>query len=63
MFDLVQIVSKKIRFVILNLAAIIYLIATHSLRWDAVSIVSYGLALGLMNCIAWLSARKYKEWK
>ena len=63
MFDLVQIVSKKIRFVILNLAAIIYLIATHSLRWDAVSIFSYGLALGLMNCIAWLSARKYKEWK
>jgi O-antigen/teichoic acid export membrane protein len=63
MFDLVQIVSKKIRFVILNLAAIIYLIATHSLRWDAVSIFSYGLALGLMNCIAWISARKYKEWK
>ena len=63
MFDLVQIVSKKIRFVILNLAAIIYLIATHSLRWDALSIFSYGLALGLMNCIAWISARKYKEWK
>jgi hypothetical protein len=33
------------------------------LRWDAVSILSCLAALLLMNGIAWISARKYKEWK
>ena len=63
MVELPEIVSKKIWFLIFNLAAILYLIATRSLRWDAVSIFSDGLALCLMNRIAWISARKYKDWK
>ena len=63
MFEFPKLISKKTWFVSFNLITTIYLIATHSLRWEAVSIVSYGLALGLMNCIAWLSARKYKDWK
>jgi hypothetical protein len=63
MFEFPKLISKKTWFVTFYAMTIIYLIATRSLRWDAVSIISSGLALGLMNCIAWISARRYKDWK
>jgi hypothetical protein len=63
MVELPRIISKKVWFLIFNVGTIIYLIANGSLHWDAISIVSYGLALLIMNGIALISARKYKGWK
>lgn len=63
MVELPKIMSKKAWFLVFNLGTIIYLIVSGSLRWEVVSIFSYGLALLLMNGIAWISARKYKGWK
>jgi hypothetical protein len=58
-----RLISKKLWFFLFNLAAVIYLMVTGSLRWNLISIFSYGVALLLMNGIAWISARKYKDWK
>lgn len=38
------------------------ILAGH-LKWETLSVVSYGLALLLINGIVWISARKYKDWK
>jgi hypothetical protein len=56
-------VSKRIWFLLFNLGTILYLILSGVLKWDLISIFSYGLALFLMNGIAWISARKFKDWK
>ncbi len=50
-------------FLLFNIGTILYLIARGDLHWNTTSIFSYGVALLLMNCIAWISARKYKDWK
>jgi O-antigen/teichoic acid export membrane protein len=50
-------------FLLFNLGTILYLIMSGHLQWNSISIFSYGLALVLMNGIAWISARKYKDWK
>lgn len=63
MRDLPDLISKKTWFLAFNLVAIIYLVASGSLRWNVLSIVSYGFALLVMNIVAWISARKYKGWK
>jgi cytochrome c oxidase subunit IV len=63
MVELPKIMSKKVWFLVFNLGTIIYLTVSGSLRWEVVSIFSYGLALLLMNGIAWISACKYKGWK
>jgi hypothetical protein len=55
--------SKKAWFLLFNLGTALCLVATGSLSWDVVSIISFGLFLLIINGIAWFSARKYKEWK
>ena len=50
-------------FLLFNVGTILYLVLVGRLTWDATSIISYGLALLMMNGIAWISARKYKDWK
>lgn len=61
--ELPKLISKTLWFVLFNVIGIIYLAVTGTLHWDGVSIFSCGLALLLMNFIAWVSARKYKDWK
>jgi len=56
-------VPKKVWFLLFNVGTILYLILSDDLKWNFISILSYGLALLLMNGIAWLSARRYKDWK
>ncbi len=63
MVEFPNIMSKRMWFVLFNLGTIIYLVLSGVLHWDLLSILSYGLALVFMNCIAWISARKYKERK
>jgi hypothetical protein len=63
MVDLHKIMSKRMWFLLFNLGTIIYMIVTGSLSWDIVTIASFVFALLLINGIAWISARKYKEWK
>ena len=63
MIELPKIISKRTWFLIFNVATILYLIASGGLRWDVVSVFSYGLALLLINCIALISARNFKGWK
>lgn len=63
MVELPKLVSKKVWFLTFNALTIFYLITTKTLSWDPASIFYCFLALLLMNCIAWISARKYKDWK
>jgi hypothetical protein len=67
MRDIHEIFSKKVWFALFNLGSIIYLIIRGTLQWNAVSMVSCGLALLLVNGIALISSRKYgnkyKNWK
>jgi hypothetical protein len=46
-----------------NVAAIAYLIFTNTLRWTTVSLSGCAIALSLIGGSAWLSARRYKNWK
>ena len=63
MKELPSIISKRMWFLLFNVGTILYLVLVGRLTWDATSIISYGLALLMMNGIAWISARKYKDWK
>ncbi len=63
MLQLPQLISRKAWFLIFNVGTIIYLVASGTLRWDGISIFSCFAALAIMNGIAWISARKYKDWK
>jgi hypothetical protein len=63
MIELPKIISKKTWFLLFNVGTIIYLIGRGRLRWNIVSVFSYGFALLLINGIIWISARKYKDWK
>ena len=50
-------------FLIFNIGTTIYMIACGHLSWNVISIASYGVALGLINFIAWISERKFSDWK
>jgi hypothetical protein len=61
--DIHDVVPKWLWFVLFNVAAIAYLIFTNTLRWTTVSLSGCAIALSLINGSAWLSARRYKNWK
>lgn len=63
MMEFPKLISKKTWFLLFNVGTLIYLVATGTLRWDPISIFSSVVALLVMNGVAWVSARKYKEWK
>ena len=63
MFELRNYMSKRTCFVLFNLVAISYLIASGNVQLETISIVSYAIALALINGLAWISARKWKDWK
>lgn len=50
-------------FLLFNIGTTIYVVVSGTVRLDAVSILSYAVALGLMNIIAWISARNFPDWK
>jgi hypothetical protein len=50
-------------FLLFNVGTVLYLIAFGDVSWNLISIVSYSLALLLINILAWISARKFPDWK
>ena len=58
-----KLVSKKMWFLLFNVGTTLYVIISGTIKFDVVSVVSYGVALGLMNVIAWISARNFPDWK
>jgi hypothetical protein len=58
-----KVISKKMWFLLFNVGTTLYMIVSGHLSWDTISIVSFAVALGLINLIAWISARRFPEWK
>ena len=58
-----KLVSKKMWFLLFNMGTTFYVIISGTIKWDAVSILSYAVALGLINMIAWISTRNFPDWK
>ena len=58
-----RIISKKMWFLLFNVGATLYMIVFGRLGLDVVSILSFAVALGLLNLIAWISAKRFPEWK
>jgi len=58
-----RLVSKKLCFLLLNVIAILMLLYNDLLHLDFDSILSCGLALVILNVGAFISARKYPDWK
>ncbi len=58
-----KIVSKKMWFILFNVGTTVYMILSGHLSWDVIAIVSYGVALTLINLVAWISARRFPDWK
>lgn len=63
MVELPRVISKRAWFLLFNAGTIIYLVVSGSVHWEVGSVLGYGIALLLINGIALVSARKYKEWK
>ena len=58
-----RVISKKMWFLLFNVGTTLYIILIGHLQLDAISIVSFAVALGLINLLAWISARRFPEWK
>jgi hypothetical protein len=58
-----EFVPKKVAFLLFNVGTILFLILSGSLSWSWISLFSNGAALLLMNGIAWISSRNYKDWR
>jgi membrane protein YdbS with pleckstrin-like domain len=56
-------VPLYLRFIIFNVMMLASLGFTGRLRPDWPSIVAVIVALIVMNFVAWISSRHYKEWK
>lgn len=56
-------IPLKIRFVIFNVASLIYLAVTDRLHSDIWSVVGIICAFALINFVAWWSSRNFPEWK
>ena len=63
MLDLHKVMRKRTWFLLFNCGTIVYLVVSGTLKWDPVSLFSFAVALSLINCVALISARKYKDWK
>lgn len=58
-----KVISKKMWFLLFNAGTTLYMILFGHLSWDVISIVSFALALALINLIAWISARRFPDWR
>lgn len=58
-----SIISKRMWFLLFNVGTTLYMIVSGHLSWSAISIVSFVVALGSINLIAWISARRFPDWK
>ncbi len=56
-------IPLSFRFVLLNLAMLVGFYFTDMLRADWASMFGMAAAFALMNFVAWISSRNYKEWK
>jgi len=52
-----------LRFVIFNIAMFVFFGFKGLLKFDRPSIIGAVVAFSLMNLVAWISSRHYKEWK
>jgi hypothetical protein len=60
MTELPKLLSKKAWFLVFNIVATICVVMSDKFHWDPISVISYGIGLGLINWVAWISARNYK---
>ena len=58
-----RVISKKMWFLLFNVGTALYMIVLGHLSWDVISVASFTVALGLINLIAWISTRRFPEWK
>jgi hypothetical protein len=56
-------VPLALRFIIFNVAMLAFFCFTGRLRADWPSIAGVIAAFIVMNIVAWISSRHYKEWK
>ena len=56
-------VSLRIRYVIYNAVLLVAIYFSGRLGSDWVSIVGVVAGIVVMNLVAWISSRHYKEWK
>ena len=56
-------VPLYLRFIIFTAAMLAFFFFTGRLQAGAPSIVGVVAAFALMNLVAWISSRHYKEWK
>jgi hypothetical protein len=52
-----------LRFIIFNFITLVFCVFTGRLKFDRPSIIGAVVAFSLMNLVAWISSRHYKEWK
>jgi hypothetical protein len=58
-----RLVSKKLAFILLNLAAVLAFLYSDQMHLDIDSILGCFIALVILNGAALISARKYPDWK
>lgn len=58
-----RLVSRKLFYLLLNAAAIAVLLYNDQLHPDSESVLTCGITLLLLNVGAYVSGRKYKDWK
>jgi len=56
-------IPLSLRFIFLNVAMLFGFYFTDMLRADWASMFGMAAAFTLMNFVAWISSRNYKEWK
>jgi len=56
-------VPLGLRFILFNVAMLAFFFFTGRLRPDWPSVIGVIAAFVLMNFVAWISSRHYKEWK
>lgn len=56
-------VSLRLRYVIYNAVLLVALSLSGRLRLDWLSIVGVVGGLAIMNLVAWISSRHYREWQ
>jgi hypothetical protein len=55
--------SKSVWFALFNVGTVIYLVASGTLQWNWISVLSCSVSLLLIDGIALYSSRNFPDWK
>lgn len=58
-----RLISRRMWFLLFNVGTTVYMLLSGHLRGRVDSILAFIVALGVMNGIAWVSARNFPDWK